>query len=1360
MRALVVLLLLHACVASGLKVLFVGNSYTSVNNLPAMFESVSESMLPSVSVSTVAITPGGTTLGQHSENAATLAAVEAGDYDVLVLQEQSELSGIDSQGGYDALWEFLPIRSNPSIVFYETWGRKDGDPRFPEAFGTYSAMQCLVSNGYTVFQQFAMTRTCNVSVAPVGMAFERIFQESGGKPGVNDTVGDSTLFGRLYANDKSHPSVLGTFLAATTLFSTIFTTRRTEWSDNIPVLPAGVSEADGAELLRVALRVTKPLPPAVAAVQGAFSKGYHYEDRLYVRGWTIGYHHTCSSHLYIEENGDGTLSYGNNATRLISDNGAGITFDGVDYCVDAQYRITCNGPYWATCEAVLPPNPCSRHATNAECVGDPLCTASLFSHNECVVKPIVVPECQSLASQGVSNDQCVEDYACMVVGGTCVNLCYRFRYLPEACEAATLTGSNGLTLACQYNQEDFRCDQAAPVPKDDCSYAFESVCSLAVPCLWHAGRCEDVCDTVTSASGDLFDCARNEVFPHSCGWDGHRCTVPACILQKNLDDCEAVGGHCLWSEGQCWARGEFRQTNLGSRLPCDTYAGNQQGCEDDGCTWVPGYEQCLPREAPQNSTTAPSTLPTQEPTPQAPAEVTVLFLGNTLTSTNDLPAMFRRIAEVLLPNVTVATRVVTFADATLWDLAADAEVQRVLNETEYDVLVLQEHGQASGLITVHDSTFGERRAAERALDEVFGPSAAQRGAAVVFFETWAHRTGNPVFFPRTFPSFAAMQCRIANGYTHLLWHTAKQQRCARSRFAVAPAGLAFEDIANADAAENESLFGRLYAPDGRLPSPLGSLLAATTLFATVFEDRRAQWDVLRKTALSPAVLAAVVPGLSAADVQKVADVGFEASASVGGRAGPMEGIFGKEDLPTGEEWYVRGARVQNGSCEGAFRFRDINAAPGELVLDASDGSARQVAIKDLGFGLGINGTAVCTKRLLQKVCSRRYWTPCPSVPRSDITAPCVQHLTTEECLADSNCTTSVFSNGCTPKQVVVPMCELRPLADPENVVNDCSNWYACDSALYNNRWNGCTTRCHRFDGFPEFCERASEDGSNGVTLTCVYDFATQTCEQLGPEPKNDCSYPEATCAVSVPCVWKGGRCQHVCPTIAGKMAECFLGGTENLFPCNCAWDPSAGNGEGHCAEPACIHFATAADCASVRHCTWRYNQCWTTDAWIGGGEYDGDMCVAAGLRYCDERNCSFTSDDEESHFCAPRAWVAPTQSTTFAPSPAATPTEAPAEPGSPPLGDTPTDASAPFDTPEDADDASEATDDWWWMVVLGLFCIAAVVGFYHGCRRLRGYTSKDTGEAQHEVFLETGDEMEGAGSPYGEVAEEMDGARI
>ncbi|KAJ9470306.1 hypothetical protein DIPPA_19942 [Diplonema papillatum] len=1101
MRALVVLLLLHACVASGLKVLFVGNSYTSVNNLPAMFESVSESMLPSVSVSTVAITPGGTTLGQHSENAATLAAVEAGDYDVLVLQEQSELSGIDSQGGYDALWEFLPIRSNPSIVFYETWGRKDGDPRFPEAFGTYSAMQCLVSNGYTVFQQFAMTRTCNVSVAPVGMAFERIFQESGGKPGVNDTVGDSTLFGRLYANDKSHPSVLGTFLAATTLFSTIFTTRRTEWSDNIPVLPAGVSEADGAELLRVALRVTKPLPPAVAAVQGAFSKGYHYEDRLYVRGWTIGYHHTCSSHLYIEENGDGTLSYGNNATRLISDNGAGITFDGVDYCVDAQYRITCNGPYWATCEAVLPPNPCSRHATNAECVGDPLCTASLFSHNECVVKPIVVPECQSLASQGVSNDQCVEDYACMVVGGTCVNLCYRFRYLPEACEAATLTGSNGLTLACQYNQEDFRCDQADPVPKDDCSYAFESVCSLAVPCLWHAGRCEDVCDTVTSASGDLFDCARNEVFPHSCGWDGHRCTVPVCILQKSADDCRAVGGHCLWSEGQCWARGSFRQISLSYELPCDTHAGNQQGCEDDGCTWVPGYEQCLPREAPQNSTTAPPTLPTQEPTPQAPAEVTVLFLGNTLTSTNDLPAMFRRIAEVMLPNVTVATRVVTFADATLSDLAADAEVQRVLNETEYDVLVLQEHGQASGLITVHDSTFGERRAAERALDEVFGPSAAQRDAAVVFFETWAHRTGNPVFFPRTFPSFSTMQCRIANGYTHLLWHTAKQQRCAR--VAVAPAGLAFEDIANG----NEPLFGRLYAPDGRLPSPLGSLLAATTLFATVFEDRRTQWDVLRKTALSPAVLAAVVPGLSAADVQKVVDVGFGASAAGDGRARPMEGIFGKEDLPTGEEWYVRGPRVQNGSCEGAFRFRDINAAPGELVLDASDGSARQVAIKDLGFGLGINGTAVCTKRLLQK---------------------------------------------------------LPPAAEPT----------------------------------------------------------------LRP------------------------------PTLAPPLA----------------------------AEPT----------------------------------------------------------------------VRPAQYATVTPAPAAAPMEAPTERGSPPLGDTPTDASAPVDTPEAADDDSERSESLWKFLVPGLIFVVVVAGVARFSRRLLA-SSKDAAEAQHQVFFET--EMESADSPYGEVAEEMDGAQ-
>ena len=67
-------LLFTACVAGAapLRVLFIGNSYTSVNNLPAIFKEIATSAgneAPAIE----AATPGGKTLEQHSKLPDTLA---------------------------------------------------------------------------------------------------------------------------------------------------------------------------------------------------------------------------------------------------------------------------------------------------------------------------------------------------------------------------------------------------------------------------------------------------------------------------------------------------------------------------------------------------------------------------------------------------------------------------------------------------------------------------------------------------------------------------------------------------------------------------------------------------------------------------------------------------------------------------------------------------------------------------------------------------------------------------------------------------------------------------------------------------------------------------------------------------------------------------------------------------------------------------------------------------------------------------------------------------------------------------------------------------------------------------------------
>ena len=94
---------LWACLALGLPsaaaqgpttdVLFLGNSYTAVNDLPGLFEGLALAAGRPVHVASNA--PGGCTLGspqadlEHVNNPTSLALINQGGWDFVVLQEQS-----------------------------------------------------------------------------------------------------------------------------------------------------------------------------------------------------------------------------------------------------------------------------------------------------------------------------------------------------------------------------------------------------------------------------------------------------------------------------------------------------------------------------------------------------------------------------------------------------------------------------------------------------------------------------------------------------------------------------------------------------------------------------------------------------------------------------------------------------------------------------------------------------------------------------------------------------------------------------------------------------------------------------------------------------------------------------------------------------------------------------------------------------------------------------------------------------------------------------------------------------------------------------------------------------------------------
>lgn len=119
--------------AKDIRVLFLGNSYIATNNLPHLIQQVAISMGHRMQFDTWA--PGGYRLKHHASDPNTLSQIAQGNWDFVVIQEQSQLPSFPDM---DVYYEVLPYvrqldslihAANPCArtVFYMTWGRKNGD---------------------------------------------------------------------------------------------------------------------------------------------------------------------------------------------------------------------------------------------------------------------------------------------------------------------------------------------------------------------------------------------------------------------------------------------------------------------------------------------------------------------------------------------------------------------------------------------------------------------------------------------------------------------------------------------------------------------------------------------------------------------------------------------------------------------------------------------------------------------------------------------------------------------------------------------------------------------------------------------------------------------------------------------------------------------------------------------------------------------------------------------------------------------------------------------------------------------------------------------------------------------------------
>ncbi len=206
-----------------LNVLFIGNSYTSTNSLPTIFQEIAVSAgyaRPVVESST----PGGYTFQEHLASSATCSMISSQHWDVVIMQEQSEVPA-EAQtmpevnksflSGFEGLYGLVK-ESNPEarVILFETWARSadcwSNGTADPVLDGKNpSDMLQRLKAGYEEASQSVISQgEPPVEIARVGELW-----------GINNSSASPI---NLYDSDGSHPNFAGSYLAALDIFSTVY----------------------------------------------------------------------------------------------------------------------------------------------------------------------------------------------------------------------------------------------------------------------------------------------------------------------------------------------------------------------------------------------------------------------------------------------------------------------------------------------------------------------------------------------------------------------------------------------------------------------------------------------------------------------------------------------------------------------------------------------------------------------------------------------------------------------------------------------------------------------------------------------------------------------------------------------------------------------------------------------------------------------------------------------------------------------------------------------------------------------------------------------------------------------------------
>ncbi len=304
-------------------VLFVGNSYIYVNNLPQLIANIATSKGDTLTFDSNTI--GGYTLQQHNTNTTTQSKIAAQPWDYVVLQEQSQLPSfapaqvaVDVYPFADSL--VRKVRASNSCttpIFYMTWGRQNGDASNCANYTpvcTYAGMQHRLHDSY-----LEMGQTHQAPVAPVGAVWRTVRDSF---PGIN-----------LYDPDQSHPSMHGSYLSACTFYAAIF-----QKSPIGATYPNVINATDADNIQRIAHQMVFDSLSVWGIDTATVRGGFSYTEDAGIVSFTNA---SANATDYLWDFGDGATSTDANPQHQYADSGSyQVQLFATDGCDSAQITQT------------------------------------------------------------------------------------------------------------------------------------------------------------------------------------------------------------------------------------------------------------------------------------------------------------------------------------------------------------------------------------------------------------------------------------------------------------------------------------------------------------------------------------------------------------------------------------------------------------------------------------------------------------------------------------------------------------------------------------------------------------------------------------------------------------------------------------------------------------------------------------------------------------------------------------------------------------------------------------------------------------------------------------------------------------